>query len=409
MKKNILTFAPRVLVALFSVAFLALPIASSALQELPSVETNRANTRYPPAFSGQTRAPGIKTQAAYEHEVIAQGLANPWGLALMPDGRMLITQKSGTLRIASTDGNLSEPIDGFSSIADEGQGGLLDLVLSPDFDQSRLIFFTFSERAQGGSVTALGRARLNEEEGRVEDFNVIYRALPYHNGSGHFGSRLVIDSEGLIYLSTGDRQSNSTRPNAQTSDNGHGKILRLTQDGQPAPNNPFLNQAGAIPELYSLGHRNVQGMDIDPATGDVWISEMGPRGGDELNLIRPGLNYGWPAISYGIEYSGARIGPGNTQQEGMEQPVYYWDPVIAPSGMAFYTSDAIPEWQGNLFIGALAGQHISRLVIHDGQVMYEERLLEGEYQRIRDVLSHPDGSLYGVTDEGRLHRIGPVR
>ena len=400
--------ANRLLAALFAAAILILPLCAAG-QALPPVEGRKANTAYAPAFDGQTRAPGIKTQTPYEVELVAEGLSNPWGLAALPDGRILITEKSGSLRIASPDGQISGAITGFPALADEGQGGLLDLALSPDYETTRLVYFTLSERAQSGSVTALGRGRLNEAAGMVEDFEILFRALPYHTSAGHFGSRVVIDEDGLIYLSTGDRQRDETRPNAQKPDKGHGKILRLTPDGQPAPGNPFIGKPDAIPELYSLGHRNVQGMDIDPRTGDVWISEMGPRGGDELNLIRPGLDYGWPAISYGIEYSGAPIGPGQTAREGMEQPVYYWDPVIAPSGMAFYSSDAMPEWQGNLFIGALAGQHISRLVLEGGRVMYEERLLSDESQRFRDILSHPDGSLYAITDAGRLYRVGPAR
>ncbi len=396
------------LAALFAAAILTLPIRAAG-QSLPPVEGRRANTAYAPAFAGQTRAPGIKIQAPYEAEIVAQGLRSPWGLAALPDGRILITEKSGSLRVVSPDGQISGAITGFPALADEGQGGLLDLALSPDFMETGLVYFTLSERAAGGSVTALGRGRLNEAAGLIEDFEILYRALPYHTSAGHFGSRVVIDDEGLIYLSTGDRQRDETRPNAQKPDNGHGKILRLAPDGQPAPGNPFIGKPDAIPELYSLGHRNVQGMDIDPRTGEVWISEMGPRGGDELNLIRPGLDYGWPAISYGIEYSGEPIGPGQTAREGMEQPVYYWDPVIAPSGMAFYSSDAMPEWQGNLFIGALAGQHISRLVLEGGRVMYEERLLTGESQRFRDLLAHPDGSLYAITDAGRLYRVGPAR
>ena len=396
------------LTALCMAALLVFPFHTAA-EALPPVEGRRANTAYAPAFPDQTRAPGIKTQTPYEAELVAEGLQGPWGMAAMPDGRILITQKSGSLRIVSPGGQVSGAITGFPPLAAEGQGGLLDLALYPDFEQTRLVYFTLSERAQSGSVTALGRGRLNEAEDMVEDFEILYRALPYHTSAGHFGSRVVIDSGGLIYLSTGDRQSNQTRGNAQKPDNGHGKILRLTPDGQPAPGNPFLGVPDAIPELYSLGHRNVQGMDIDQRSGDVWISEMGPRGGDELNLIRPGLDYGWPAVSYGIEYSGAPVGPGQTAREGLEQPVYYWDPVIAPSGMAFYNADAMPEWQGNLFIGALAGEHISRLVLEGGRVLYEERLLSEESQRFRDILSHPDGSLYAVTDGGRLYRVGPVR
>jgi glucose/arabinose dehydrogenase len=234
---------------------------------------------------------------------------------------------------------------------------------------------------------------------------VIYRATPAYKGNLHYGGRVLIMSDGNLMISTGERSDKVTRPQAQSLNSGLGKVIRITKDGKPAPGNPFMGQAGARPELYSYGHRNVQGLAIDPVTGDVWEGEFGPRGGDEINHIKPGKNYGWPTITYGIEYSGEKVGEGIQQKEGLEQPAYYWDPSVSPSGMTFYSSDAMPEWKNNLFIGALSGMHILRLVIKDGKVVGEERLLANEYQRFRDITQGKDGALYAITDQGRLYRI----
>lgn len=373
---------------------------------LPPVETNPPNTAYVPAFPGQTRAPGIATSSSYAVTILTEDLQSPWAVTALPDDRLIITEKAGTLRIVTTDGQVSPPIGGFPQVDDRGQGGLLDVVPAPDFLTSRLIYVTLAERTSQGSLTAVGRGRLSDNESQIEHFEIIWRALPYFDNSSHFGSRLVFDQAGNIFVTTGERSDAATRPKAQLLDNGYGKVVYITSDGDPVPGNPFIGVAGALPEIYSYGHRNVQGLAIHPETGDVWISEMGPRGGDELNRIRPGGNYGWPVISYGIEYSGAPISGERTVQEGMEQPVYYWDPVLAPSGMTFYTSGVIAEWQNNLFIGGLASQHIARIVIHEGLVVAEERLLADEGQRFRDVGEGPDGALYTVTDGGRLYRIG---
>jgi glucose/arabinose dehydrogenase len=269
-----------------------------------------------------------------------------------------------------------------------------------------MLYFTLAEATGQGSLTAVGRGRLAADESSIEGFEIIWRAVPYFDNSMHFGSRLVFDQDGNIFVTTGERSDLRTRPNAQLLDTGHGKVVKITPVGKPAPGNPFAGQDGVLPEIYTYGHRNVQGLAIEPATGNIWISEMGPRGGDELNLIEAGGNYGWPVISYGIEYSGDPIPGGLTAQDGMEQPVYYWDPSLAPSGMTFYTSDRIPEWQGNLFVGGLVSKHIARIVLEDGRVIAEERLLTGEDQRFRDVGEGPDGALYAVTDGGRLYRIG---
>lgn len=371
----------------------------------PPVETAKANTDYVPAFQGQTRINGVKTKTPYEVTVIAEGLNSPWAVTPLPDGRLLITQKSGTLRISTTTGAVGAPISGFPQVDDRSQGGLLDVAVSPDFATSRLLFFTLAESTSNGSLTAVGKGRLSDDETKIDNFQIIFRAIPYFNNSMHFGSRIVFSANGNIFVSTGERSDLATRPNAQKLNTGHGKVIHITPDGKPVAGNPFLNTSGALPEIYSYGHRNPQGLDIHPTTGELWLSEMGPRGGDEINIIKPGKNYGWPIITYGIEYGGEKIGAGITQQTGLEQPIYYWDPVLSPSGMTFYSSNVIPEWQNNLFIGGLSSKHIARLVIVNNKVTGEERLLADQNQRFRDVTQGKDGALYAVTDEGRLYRI----
>lgn len=375
------------------------------VETLPPVETQQPNTNYKPAFEGQTRIAGVKTTTPYKVTIIASGLSSPWAVTPLPDGRLVITEKGGTMRLATTDGTVSDKITGFPEVDDRQQGGLLDVAPAPDFTTSRMLYFTLAERTPQGSLTAVGKGRLSDDETVIENFQIIYRAIPYFDNSMHFGSRIVFDKEGNIFASTGERSDLATRPNAQKLSTAHGKVVHITSEGKPVPGNPFLNTEGALPEIYSYGHRNPQGLDIHPVTGELWLSEMGPRGGDEINLIKPGKNYGWATISYGLEYSGKPIGDGITQKEGMEQPVYYWDPVLSPSGMTFYSSNAIPEWENNLFIGGLSSKHIARLVIKDNKVVGEERLLEEEGQRIRDVADGKDGALYAVTDEGRLYRI----
>ena len=375
---------------------------------LPPVETEAPNVDYKPAFEGQTRINGVKTKTPYEVQIIAQGLSNPWAVASLPDGRLIITEKKGNLRIVSTTGVVGDAITGFPDVDSRGQGGLLDVVTAPDFNTNRILYFTLAEFAKNkkdGSVTAVGKGKLSADEKRIENFEIIFRAIPYFDNSMHFGSRIVFDKKGNIFVSTGERSDMKTRPAAQLLDNGYGKIVYITTDGKPVKGNPFISNSNALPEIYSYGHRNVQGLDIHPTTGDLWASEMGPKGGDEINLIKPGKNYGWPTIGYGIEYNGKKVGSGITQKDGMEQPVYYWDPVLSPSGMTFYSSDIIAEWKDNLFIGGLSSKHIARIVLENNKVVGEERLLENENQRFRDVETGKDGALYAVTDEGRLYRI----
>lgn len=373
---------------------------------LPPVESNPPNTTYAPAFSGQTRIAGVKTTTPYDVKILTKDLVSPWAVSPLPDGRLLITEKAGTMRIATTTGELSSPIGGFPSVDDRGQGGLLDVAPSPDFAADRMLYFTLAESTPAGSLTAVARGRLSDNETMVEQIEILWRAIPYYDNSMHFGGRIVFDPNGDLFVSTGERSDLATRPLAQDLDNGYGKVVHITVEGEPVSDNPFLGHPGVLPEIYAYGLRNAQGLAIHPLTGELWLDEMGPRGGDELNLVKAGMNYGWPVISYGIEYSGQPIPGGLAVQEGMEQPVYYWDPVIAPSGMTFYPYDTIPEWENNLFIGGLRGQHIARLVIEGDRVVGEERLLASEEQRFRDVAAGLDGAIYAVTDEGRLYRIG---
>ena len=368
------------------------------------VETEAANTNYPPAFSGQTRISGIHTKTPYQAEVLNNTLNKPWGIAVLPDGRFLITEKRGTMRIASSSGTLGDDITGIPEVNSKGQGGLLGLCIDPAFEQTRMVYWVFSEPLAEGNLTAVAKGKLSADEKTIENATVIYRATPAYDGNAHYGGRILY-KEGNLYISTGERSDITTRPLSQDISTGLGKIIRINTSGQPAAGNPFIGNTNASPAVYSYGHRNVQGIALHPGTGDLWEGEMGPRGGDEINLIIPGKNYGWPTITYGIEYSGEKIGNAIQKQSGMEQPVYYWDPVISPSGMTFYSSEVIPEWKNNLFIGCLSGQHICRLVIKNNKVTGEERLLTEEGQRFRDITQGKDGALYAVTDEGRLYRI----
>ena len=371
----------------------------------PPVETEDPNTNYQPAFDGQTRANGATTTTAYTADVITSGLASPWGVTGLPDGRLLITEKGGNLRIVTQEGLISAPISGFPMVNSEGQGGLLGLCLDPDFASNRMVYWVFSDAVTGGNVTAVGKGRLANNEQAIESASVIYRANPANASTLHYGGRILFDSNGNLLVSTGERSVLETRPLAQSVTSGLGKIIRITKDGQPAAGNPGFSGTGVLPELYSIGHRNPQGIALHPVTGDLWQSEHGPRGGDEINRVLAGRNYGWPVITYGIEYSGEAIGDAIQQMEGMEQPVYYWDPVVSPSGMTFYKGRRIPEWENNLFIGTLSGAHIVRLIIHNNRVVGEERLLSSEGQRFRDITQTADGALYAVTDQGRLYRI----
>ncbi len=369
---------------------------------LPNPETADKNSpEYRPAFEGQTRIQGVKTTTSYNVEVINSDLQKPWGIINLPDRRFLITSKTGYLNIVSADGKTISKLEGLPKVDPKGQGGLLDVALDPDFQNNKMIYWTFSEPVPGGNHTAVAKGKLSADEKRIENPSVIFRATPTYDGDKHYGSRLEFDKDGHLFVSTGERSDLETRPYAQKQDSYLGKILKITKDGKPAPGNPQI--AGWKPEIYSTGHRNPQGMAIDEK-GQIWDAEMGPRGGDEINLIQPGKNYGWGDVTYGIEYSGKKINNGTTQKAGTEQPVYYWDPSISMSGMTFYTGN-IEEWKNNMMIGCLSGEKIIRLVIENNKVVGEEWLLTDKNDRIRDVLNGQDGNLYAVSDSGKLYRI----
>lgn len=368
-----------------------------------SVETEKPNTKYKPAFKGQTRIKAVKTTTAYQVEILNKDLGRPWGMINLPDGRFLITDKNGHMNVVSTDGKKVSKIEGFPKVDSKGQGGMLDVALDPDFKSNNIIYFSFSEPFGEGNLTSVAKGKLSADLKNISAVKVIFRAEPSYDGDKHYGSRLAFDKDGNLFVSTGERSDKETRVYAQKTDNYLGKILKITKEGKPAPGNPFIGKKGYKPEIYAYGVRNPQGMAIDP-NGALWDVEMGPRGGDEINLIQPGKNYGWGDVTYGIEYSGAKVGSGITQKEGTEQPVYYWDPVISPSGVTFYTGN-IEEWKGNLIIGCLSGEHINRIVMKDNKVIGEERLLADQKERFRDVLDGMDGNLYAVTDSGKLYKI----
>ncbi len=369
----------------------------------PSAKEEKANTSYKPAFEGQTRISPVKTATPYNVDILTKDLGKPWGIINLPDGRFLITEKSGFINVVSNDGKQISKIEGFPKVDDKGQGGMLDVALDPDFKSNNMIYFAFSEPFGDGNLTSVAKGKLSSDLKNISEVKVIFRATPSYDGDKHYGSRLQFAKDGNLFVSTGERSDKETRVYAQKTDNYLGKILKITKDGQPAPGNPFIGKDGYKPEIYAFGIRSPQGLAMDEK-GQLWDIEMGPRGGDEINLIQPGKNYGWGDVTYGIEYSGEKINNGTTQKEGTEQPVYYWDPVVSPSGVTFYTGN-IAEWKNNLFIACLSGQHINRIVFKDNKVVGEERLLLDQKERFRDVLSASDGNLYGITDSGKLYRI----
>ena len=381
------------------------------------------NTRPPnapnqkPAFAGQTRAPERKANVAFEVVTVAEGLVSPWGMTFLPDGRMLVTEKGGTMRIVTPDGKLSEPIAGLPKVDARTQGGLLDVALDPAFQKNRLIYWSYSEPREGdlGNNTAVARGALVDGAApRVDNVQVIYHQTPYRQGAAqlHFGSRLVFGRDGTLFVTQGERSDVPTRLQAQNLDVLFGKIVRINPDGSIPKDNPFVGRQGARPEIWSFGHRNVQAAALHPTTGELWEVEHGTRGGDEVNIARKGKDYGWPTIAYGIEYQGGTITGGIQQQAGMEQPIYYWDPNIAPSGMAFYTGSLFPAWRNSLFIGGLASTNLVRLTLDGDKVVGEERLLQDlqpTRERIRDVRQGPDGAVYLLTDnaKGRMLKLVP--
>ncbi len=385
--------------------------ASGSAATCPPLETrdpNAANQR--PAFPGQTRACGVKSNVAYQVVVLTKNLEHPWAVEPLPDGNLLVTEKPGRMRVVSAAGKLGQPIAGVPKVDARGQGGLLDVALSPGFDSDRTIFWSYSEPRQGGNATSVARGVLSPDHQRLDQVKVIFRAKPIYDGDKHYGSRLFFDREGMLYVTLGERSDKPMRAQAQRLDSHMGKILRITPDGAAPKDNPFVGQANALPEIWSLGHRNIQAAGFDPEW-QLWDVEHGTNGGDELNRVGKGMNYGWPLVAYGEEYAGTAISGAVTAREGYEQPVYYWDPVIAPSGMQFYTGDAFPGWKGSLFVGALREMRLVRLELKDNKVTGEEHLLAERRQRVRDVRQGPDGALYLVTDQenGELWKVVPRR
>jgi aldose sugar dehydrogenase len=339
-------------------------------------------------------------------ETVVTGLEHPWALAFLPDGRFLVTERPGRMRIVNPQGRLSQPLAGVPAVVARSQGGLLDVVLDSGFASNRTLFFCYSEPGQGGNSTALARARLASDDSRLEDVRVIFSGKPKVSSNMHFGCRIVEARDGTLFLTLGERFSR--KDDAQTLDNHHGKVVRIHKDGSVPRDNPFVARAGALPEIWSYGHRNAQGATLGP-DGRVWLHEHGPQGGDEINVPQPGRNYGWPVITHGENYGGGAVGEGIKTKEGMEQPLHFWVPSIAPSGMAFLTSDRYGAgWRGNLFVGSLKFGYLDRIEMADGKVTREHRLLQG-IGRVRDVRQGPDGLLYLLTDEsnGKLVRVLP--
>ena len=358
-----------------------------------------------PAWAAQTDAP-TAPQSDVMVETVAEGLIHPWAIAFLPDGRMLVTERPGRMRLANMEGQVTAPIEGVPKVFAQGQGGLLDVALAPDFQSSGTIYFSYAEPREGGrNGTAVARARLVEgdDRPRLEDVQIIFRQQPSYRADVHFGSRIVVAPDGKLFITLGERFQMQY---AQDLSRHWGKVVRINPDGSVPEDNPFVGREGARPEIWSYGHRNPQAAGLHPETGELWIVDHGPRGGDEVNVVRKGLNYGWPIINYGRHYSGQDI---PEKREGMEQPLYYWDPSIAPSGMTFYTADRAPQWRGNLFVGALAGRHLARLVLDGEEVTAEEQLLKDLNERIRDVRQGPDGAIYVATDSpnGRILRVTP--
>ncbi len=416
------------------------PVAGQPLETRPPIGEGQV-----PAFPGQTRAPAVITATPYRATVMTHGLNHPWGLVFLPDGKIIVNEKPGSMRLIDRKtGRIEGTIADVPHVQFAGDGGLLDIVLDPDFASNRLLYFTYVEPRgpvffdpkmkadQQDNGVVVARAKLSHDDKSLLEVKTLVRVIPSLTQVAHFGSRLLFGRDGYLYVSLGERFFYPTAGEAQSLFSQMGKILRITRDGEPAPGNPFAEHQDledhTLPEIWSYGHRNPEGLAMNPETGEIWDSEHGPQGGDEINLIKRGANYGWPLISYGRNYDGTKIdgslpladgltlprkpklnGGSLTALPGMEQPRYYWDPVIAPSGMTFYDGKLIPEWKGNLFVAGLAGQHVSRLVLKGQSVIGEERLLLDQHQRMRDIKEGPDGALWVITDDanGRLLRITP--
>ncbi|WP_225768876.1 PQQ-dependent sugar dehydrogenase [Inquilinus sp. Marseille-Q2685] len=354
--------------------------------------------------------------AAYDTEkgrirvqTVVEGLSHPWGLAFLPDGRMLVTERDGNLRLIGG-GKVSEPLAGVPEVDAGGQGGLLDVAVDPAFIQSRMVYLSYSEAGDGGNSTAVARGRLSEDGTRLTGVEVIFSQKPKLDSAMHFGSRLVFDRQGHLFITLGERSKAQFRDQAQQLGSHLGKVIRIWPDGSAPEDNPFTNRRDALPEIWSYGHRNIQGAALNPDTGVLWINEHGPRGGDEINIPEAGKNYGWPVVSHGVNYNGSPVGTGRREAPGMTGPIYHWTPSIGVSGMAFYTADAMPGWRGDVFVGGLAIPKLVRLERDGDRITGAEDLLEDLALRIRQVVQGPDGALYLLTDEsdGEILRVGPA-
>jgi glucose/arabinose dehydrogenase len=385
------------------------PVAGARAADCRPLESRDPNVRSQrPTFPGQTRACGVDSGVAFEVVVLADGLDHPWAVEPLPGGDLLVTERAGRMRVVSASGEVGPAIANLPRVDARGQGGLLDVALGPSFSTDRTIYWSYAEPRDGGNATSVARGILAPDGTSLSGVRVIFRAMPTFDGTIHYGSRLAFGPDGMLYVTLGERSDIRIRPQAQHMDSHMGKIVRIAPDGSVPADNPFVGRSGALPEIWSIGHRNVQSAVFDPS-GRLWAVEHGARGGDELNLIQKGKNYGWPVVTFGQEYSGSPIPNSVTTRAGFEDPVYYWDPVIAPSGAEWYTGSAFPAWRNSLFIGALREERLVRLVLENGRVTGEEHLLTGRGHRIRDVRQGPDGALYLVTDErdGQLWKIVP--
>jgi len=388
----------------------------NAAQQAP-VDPRPANDpNQKPASPGQTDAPERKSNVAFDVVTVVEGLVNPWSVAFLPNGKMLITERPGRLRVVGADGKMSEPVTGLPAVVAQGQGGLLDVVLDPAYAKNNTIYWCYSDPREGGvNNTAVARGVLVDGDApRVDQAKTIYQQAPSLKSNLHFGCRLVFGRDGTLFVNQGDRSITEGRMQAQKMDSLIGKIVRINTDGSIPKDNPFVGKDGVRPEIWSFGHRNIQAAALHPTTGELWEIEHGTRGGDEINVARKGKDYGWPTIAYGVEYRGGPITGGIQAQAGMEQPLYYWDPVIGPSGMMFYTGSLFPAWKGNLFVGGHATSDLVRLELEGDKVVGEERLLKDlqpKVERMRDVRQGPDGAIYVLTDSatGRLLKLVPKK
>lgn len=399
-------FAATALALLAAPAFAAAALADPVPQSVPQGPKNVPDLA--PAFPEQTRAPAMTTGVALDVDTVADGLVHPWGVAPMPGGGFLVTERPGRMRLVAADGAVSEPLDGIPEVYAEKQGGLLDVALSPEFATDRTVYFTYSKpMGDGLSATAAARGTLSEDRSRLEDVADIFVQDPPSPTPMHYGSRLVFDGKGNVFVTTGEHSVPEERVFAQDLDKTYGKVIRVATDGTVPEDNPFVGTDGAVPSIWSLGHRNIQAAALD-ASGQLWVVEHGPKGGDELNRVEPGKNYGWPVISYGVNYDGSKVGGGDAVADGMEQPRYYWDPVIAPSGLVFYDGALFADWQGDALIGAMSPGGLMRLKLDGDTVVGEERLLP-DRARIRDVAVDEAGAVVVVTDEenGAILRLTP--